>query len=495
MRSRALTAVLSAVLLLPLAGTAVATPTSPRIAWHACGDVGGECATIAVPIDWANPSGPKFDLAIGRRRATDPAHRIGVLFSAPGGPGGSGIDEYTLKNEIPADSVLYQRFDIVTWDPRGVKRSHEVQCDSALLEQAPTTFPDNEEQYRKLLAHNAKLGADCRAHTGPLFDHVDTVSAVRDLEAIRAALGEQTLSFYGVSYGTQVGQQYAELFGDRVRAMAIDSNMDHSMVSGAKYIETASADLEGSFTAFADWCARTANCPLHGTDVRKVWDGLLAKAEAGTLTDPKDGEEISSEALQSELMNAMYEPRKQWYGEADRLKSLNAGTPDKTTAAAKAKLTGNSYQAIWCEDWNWRVSGFSELKAYRDNAAKHAPRTKLSALWSDVTTCLGWPAKVVNPQHRLDVHGDPSILIVKGKYDVATPRAWNYAVAEQLDGAALLEYDGIGHGQFFNSSCVRAKVEEYLVTEQAPARGTRCAAVWPTTPPSAPAPITPIHSA
>ncbi|MFD9890866.1 alpha/beta hydrolase [Amycolatopsis sp. NPDC059027] len=471
------------MLLVPLAGIATATPAPSKVAWHACGDLGGECATVAVPTDWAMLSGPKFDLAIGRKRATDPAHRIGVLFAAPGGPGGSGIDSFVLKDEIPADSVLRRRFDIVTWDPRGVKRSREVQCDAGLLSQAPKNFPDNEKEYRELFAYNAKLGADCRAHTGPLFDHVDTASAVRDLDAIRAALGERQLSFYGASYGTQVGQQYAELFGDRIRAMVIDSNMDHSLTSAAKYIETASADQERSFTVFADWCERTTNCPLYGEDVRNIWDRLLARAEDGTLADPKNGEAISPEVLRAELMNAMYEPEKQWYGEAGRLLNLDAGPSYRTAASAGPVLSGNSYQAIWCEDWKWHVSGYPELKAYLDNAAKHAPHTKLSALWSDVTMCLGWPAKVVNPQHRLNVPDASSIVIVKGKYDVATPHAWNYAVAEQLEDAALLEYEGIGHGQFFTSTCVRAKVEDYLITTRPPEHGARCPAVWPATRP------------
>ncbi|QWF77437.1 alpha/beta hydrolase [Amycolatopsis sp. CA-230715] len=472
-----------------LTGALAAAPAgaapAPGPTWKACGGIGGECATVTVPVDWADPGGEKTEVAIGRVKASDPKHRIGVLFVAPGGPGVSGIDNYTLKAGLPDDSVLRQRFDIVTWDPRGVSRSHAVRCDAALLAKAPTTFPDTEQQYRDLVAYNGKLGADCRARTGALFDHVDTASAVRDLDAIRGALGEERLSFYGASYGTQVGQQYAELFPGRIRAMTIDSNMDHSLRSGGRYIETASEDLEGSFTAFADWCARTSGCALRGQDVREVWDDVLAKAEGGTLVDPKTGKAMTSEALQSELMNAMYHPEKTWYTEATRLQALAKGAPSDAAAVAKEDLAENSYQAIWCEDWQWRVHGYAELKSYRDAAARRAPHTRLSAFWSDVTSCLGWPAKVVNPQHRLSVRGAPTVLIVKGRYDVATPHAWNYAVADQLANSALLEYDGIGHGQYFNSRCVRDHVERYLLTTKTPDRGTRCAAVWPTTPPPA----------
>ncbi|MGW3960655.1 alpha/beta fold hydrolase [Amycolatopsis sp. NPDC005003] len=128
----------------------------------------------------------------------------------------------------------------------------------------PRQLPGQRKGILDLLAYNAELGADCRAHSGPVFDHADTLSAVRDLDAIRAALGEDKLSFYGASYGTQVGQQCAELFPTHLRAMTIDSNMDHSMTSAARYFATATADLEGAFNAFADWCARTANCALYG---------------------------------------------------------------------------------------------------------------------------------------------------------------------------------------------------------------------------------------
>ncbi|MDI5977398.1 alpha/beta hydrolase [Amycolatopsis magusensis] len=467
----ALTAVLA---LLPLAGVATA---APPVEWETCGGtVTGECATLEVPIDWADPAEGTFQLAIGRLPARDQAKRVGVLFVAPGGPGSSGIDRYTLNPGIPEDSVLRDRFDIVTFDQRGVKRSNEVRCTQALLDQRPADYPETQAEYEQLLDYNRRLGEDCRELTGAVFDHVDTESVVRDIDAIRAALGEEKLSFYGASYGTQVGQQYAELFGDRVRAMTIDSNMDHSITSGAKYLETASADLEGSFLAFADWCARTPDCALRGKNVRKVWTELHTKAEAGQLP-------VSAEQLRGELMNSMYAPEKQWFPLATRLRELAEGVESPAAPVEPVGETGqNSYQAIWCQDWKWDVRGVGELARYAERAAKVAPYTRISPFWSDVTSCLGWPSEARNPQHRLDVRDAPKILITKAKYDVATPRAWNYEVARQLRNAALLEYDGIGHGQFGRSTCVREQVETYLVALKTPAPGTRCAAVWPKSP-------------
>ena len=449
------------------------------IGWQECGtEVKGECASIPVPIDWADPGGAKFDLAIGRLPALDPAHRIGVLVVHPGGPGSSGIDRYITGRGIPDDSPLRQRFDIVSLDPRGVGKSHPVTCSKELVDQTPAEFPASEADYQALKDFNARLAKDCRQRTGPLFDHVDTTSAVRDVDAVRAALGERQISFFAISYGTQVGQQYAELFPNRIRAMAIDSNMDHSMTSAFDYMRTTTEDLEGSFLTFAGWCKRTPACSLHNEDVVALWDDLHARAEKGTLVDPKTGKTLGAEALRLEMFEDMYNPQ-DWFGLADRLQVLKGSA---LVATAAEETTTNPYPAIWCSDWSWKVDGFAELDRYRRTLARIAPHTKLSPFWSDVTSCLGWPFPAHNPQHRLDVHGAPTILVVTGKYDVATPREWNFAVAQQIRNSVLLQYDGVGHGQFRNSKCARGKIESYLIDRELPAYGTPCAPELPTRP-------------
>ena len=470
-----------------LAGTGEA---SAAPAWSPCQEgKPGECATVQVPVDWSNPKGEKLNVAIGRLRATEPEHRIGVLFVAPGGPGGSGIDLFVLGTNKLTTGELRKRFDVVTWDQRGVGRSNEVKCSAEVLSRRPGDFPANEQQYRNLLAYNAELGADCRKHTGPLFDHLDTGNVVRDLDAVRGALGEQKISLFGSSYGSQVAQQYAESFPARLRAVTIGSNLDHSITSAGHYVATATADLEGSFNAFADWCARTANCPLHGQDVHARWDALHARAEAGALTDPDNGQALSAEGLRGELLGAMFTPSSSWYAFATRLRSLAAGTktgPAATSGTtATEELGGNSYQAIWCEDWKWRVDGYRELRALRDQAAALAPHTKLSPFWNDIATCLGWPAQVSNPQHRLSISNAPKILIMTSSADVGAPHAWNVAVSQQIGNSVLLTYDGVGHGQYTLSSCARANVDRYLIDLVPPAPGTHCAAEYPTAPPAA----------
>ncbi|MFC7642468.1 alpha/beta fold hydrolase [Streptosporangium lutulentum] len=205
-----------------------------------------------------------------------------MLIAHPGGPGSSGIDPFILERVIPDSDPIRQYFDLVSLDPRGVGHSTQVVCSEDLVNRTPYTYPADEAEYRAFLRFNAELSRDCRERTGPLFDHVDTASAARDVDAIRVALGERRISLFAISYGTQVLQQYAELFPGNIRAMAIDSNIDHSITSAWQYLKTTTEDFEGSFLEFAKWCGETAACALHGRNVVDVWDGLHAKATAAT---------------------------------------------------------------------------------------------------------------------------------------------------------------------------------------------------------------------
>jgi hypothetical protein len=223
---------------------------------------------------------------------------------------------------------------------------------------------------------------------------------------------------------------------------------------------------------------------LHDKDTVAVWDDLHARAEAGTLIDPDTGSPLGAEALRVEMFSDMYDPT-DWFALAERLDRL-AGQPAVSTAAAPAEETvPNSYPAIWCSDWSWKVRSFGELNLYRRLLERVAPHTRLSPFWSDVTSCLGWPTRAGNPQHRLAVRGAPTILLVKAKFDVATPHEWNLAVSRQIRNSVLLRYDGVGHGQFRNSVCARGYIENYLIGLRLPAQETHCAPEFPTEPAAA----------
>ncbi|MBQ1013689.1 alpha/beta fold hydrolase, partial [Micromonospora sp. M51] len=201
---------LTAAGLTPASPAAARPQPAPTIDWRPCAaDASAECGTLSLPVDWNRPRGERFDLSLARRVA-NPATRQGALVFGPGGPGDSGVDRVVNGSSRFSDD-LRARFDIVSFDPRGTGGSHPVICARDLLARQPQLIAD-QAQFDAVLADNALLRADCRARTGALYDHVDTTSAARDLDAVRAALGERQLTFHGSSYGTLLGQRYAELY-------------------------------------------------------------------------------------------------------------------------------------------------------------------------------------------------------------------------------------------------------------------------------------------
>jgi pimeloyl-ACP methyl ester carboxylesterase len=428
------------------------------------GDPTAQCGSLSVPVDWSRPHGPRFDLAVARRPATDPAARIGSLVFGPGGPGDSGVDRVvTGPGRFSAE--LRRKFDVVSFDPRGVGRSKPVVCSAELLAQRPAPVLASQADFDATLAFNRRLRADCRARTGPVFDHADTLSTVRDLDAIRAALGERTLTFHGSSYGTLLGEQYAEAFPGRVRAIVLESVVDHSVGTRA-FLATQAVAGQDSFDEFVAWCGRTAGCALHGRDVRAVWADLLARADRGELGDrgatPFD--------LVVTAHRGFYGP-----GYADlarKLAAMSAGGPPQLVSLPPLVT------AAFCADWSLPVRDYREYAAHLRRLAALAPDLRYPAAVFAVTACLGTPVR--NPQHRLEVRHTPPLLLINSVHDPASGYNWATNVAGQLgDRAVLVRYDGWGHGVYTRSACTTEVVDRYLVAGVLPAPGTSCPAVEP----------------
>jgi pimeloyl-ACP methyl ester carboxylesterase len=451
------------------------------------------CGTITLPVDWSNPGGATFELALAKRPADDPAASKGPLFINPGGPGGSGVSMALAATSRFSPEIL-RSFDIIGFDPRGVARSHPVVCSAGALSQpGETILPRSRAQYDALVKFNRQLAADCRQHTGPLYDHVDSISVARDVDAVRAALGADKLNWYGASYGTLMGQMYAELFPHRIRSMVNDGNMDHSLGTW-RFLLSESHFAEDAFQQFVDWCGKSTNCALHGQDVSKVFTELLAKADAGILVDPADGSKVSTWYLLD--LTQFFFSRPRWVQLGQYLSSLHTGTRSAAVRTARAEFTAARQRAVpaakltaaaaelvedvrpqFCQDWSLPIHGFTELDALYRASVKVAPRMRASVVaLQSMTQCIGWPGKVNNPQHTLKVEGAPTILMMNGLHDAATGYAWAVNARRQLRDAVLVTYEGSGHVVYHRTACTRGAADNYFLNLTVPAPDTRCAA-------------------
>ncbi|MFI6642592.1 alpha/beta hydrolase [Streptomyces sp. NPDC050504] len=444
--------------------------------WAPCGDPakpGAECASLSVPVDWADPDGPRLDLAVARRKATGPGARVGSMVFGPGGPGDSGV-ETVVRRAGRFSPEVRRRFDVVSFDPRGVGRSNPVVCSDDLLAERPSPRLRSQADFEATLKYNERLRADCRARTGPVFEHLDTAQTVRDLDALRAALGEPKLTFHGSSYGTLIGAQYAETHPGRVRAMVLESVMDHSVATTRAFLRAEAASAQDSFREFVKWCGVAPDCALHGRDVRHVWQGLLARAGRGELADPaRPGVSLSS----SDLVNKVAF-RKFYQADYALLATAIAGMEASEPLSASPTTTAPLPSAVpvFCSDWHLPVRDYREYASLVATMGATAPDLPYLLPIQMVAACLGAPT--ANPQHRLDVRGAPPILLSNALHDPATGHPWAVSVARQLGrGGVLLTYEGHGHGSVTSGPCMEGAVDGYLVRLAVPPRGTSCPAV------------------
>ncbi|WP_127504344.1 alpha/beta hydrolase [Actinoplanes solisilvae] len=522
----------AAILTLLLLAFGAATPAQARaaaITWATCPEDGQvQCGSMKVPADWSKPGGPAITLTMARRPATDRAARLGVLLVNPGGPGGSAVD-FTLNSTF--GEQVRKRFDIVGVDPRGVGRSSPVLCSLDLIDAKPSSLIETEQQYAATIDHNRKLAADCASRSGPVFGHTGTDNVIRDYDAVRSALGENKISFYGASYGTLIGLGYARSHPDRLRALVLDSVMDHSADVGRFLTEETDA-AQDSFAEFMKWCRRDARCILRDQDIPELWASAIAKARAGRLPNPYDPpSKLTVGDLLLAAFAAFYEP--QWYSFAYYLRDVTTppasaaptapvptavptvpvptavptvpvptapatAVPAKhgpaapvlptpaartaTTPAPQVDLIDYSFSSVICADWNLSVTGFPDLRRGLEALSVRAPQMLASPLaLNAIAACVGLPTPATNPQHPpAPIPGLGPVLLVNARHDPATSYAWARNVATRLGPAAsLLTYDGWGHVAYGKSSCVSGLVDKYLLNPAPLPANTACPAVEP----------------
>ena len=454
--------------------TDAATASSTfRVTWTACPTpTAARCGTLQVPVDWSKPRGAQTTVALARRPAGDPAHRVGTLFFNAGGPG-DGAAYYVVDAEQVFSATLLARFDIVGLDPRATGYNSPIRCDG-MQSLTPTTtlFPRSAREFEALRRHNRELGLGCLRETGALAAHIDTVSVARDHEALRIALGVDQVSWLGLSYGTQVAANYAELYPRRARAMVLDSALEHSLPEVVQVADEV-ISVEDSFNRFARWCDTAPTCALRGQDVGAVFDRLVADADkhpipvAGALR-PVTGEDIRMKVPEMLTFKepSIHGPDLSWAGLSRALaRAVEGDAASFMLAPAGVDLSELSFLAIGCMEYVPQIHTYAQMRQRIQMGRQLAPHLQGASYTWWVNACIGWPIPVANPPRLLNVTGVPT-LIVHSVHDPSDPYKWAHSLAAQIKGSDILTRTGDGHTSYHSSPCARAAADQYLIRPQ-----------------------------
>jgi pimeloyl-ACP methyl ester carboxylesterase len=487
-----------------------ATPNVPVLSWRPCDD-GFECATATVPLDYEHPAERTISLALIRQPATDPGRRIGSLFLNNGGPGNSPVDfvRTDMRGVVPAD--VQARFDVVGFDPRGVGASTPIRCFADADEQQAffgplPAFPVGAKEERAYLKAMAELGRRCEAGNGTLLAHVSTANVARDMDLLRRAVGDQQLTYAGYSYGTFLGNTYANLFPGKVRALLLDGVLDpvgYTTGSGplAKLIPFSARVGSAETTAdalhvFLDSCqAHPDTCAFAAPDTRGKFDAMLERlrrdgpvtveTSPGPLT-PGGPVTVSYAFIVDGLRGALQFPPI-WPDLAALYEQLDQATPAPSAAGTAASAApaavseGDGYDnsreallAVTCsETVNPAVPALWPVTARVADA--FVPYFGADWTWLSAP-CATWPVhdggRYSGPFTAATAH---PVLFVNLTHDAASNPANAATTAARLPGSRLLLVDGVGHPSFVApSACRDAAVATYLVDLVLPAAGTTC---------------------
>lgn len=466
--------------------------------WKDCRD-GLQCATLRVPLDWSKPGGATISLAVIRKPATGPDRRIGSVLFNPGGPGEPGTT--FLRDLLGADRMpngLDQRFDVVSWDPRGTGDSAGVACQTADQLAAPDPDPtiDSPADVQAVRAEAARLLAGCKARASAQLSFVGTRNTVRDLDALRAALGDRKLTYVGYSYGTTIGQVYAEMYPAKIRAMVLDGVTTIGRDPVVDTYEQARS-FEKTFGAFLDDCASSAACPFGNGNPRAAFTALVAKLESGTrlpadytLPDP-GGTPLQRRGtagigeLYTAVAVTLY-ARDQWTTLQQALAAAANGQGNlllylrdlyegrQEDGSWNHLLDANS--AISCADQSLRPPDADGDDSLRTTWGKELPL--LGAVFATGTPgCFGFPAarEPLTPVRSGSIRGVAPIVVVGATGDPATPYAQAVALQKLIPASVLVTWESADHTAYGRgSSCLDDPLTTYLEALTPPPAGLRC---------------------
>lgn len=477
---------------------ATSTPTGEDVAanlrpfyeqqldWSGC-ENGMQCATATAPMDWENPESGEIELELVRKSAGgDP---IGSLLVNPGGPGASGFEFVSQSVDYAADARLQDNFDIVGFDPRGVSRSTPVQClEPEEMDEYLYGIADGErgsdEWIAEVTASAKTFGSACAENTGESLEFVDTVSAARDLDLLRAILGDKKLNYLGYSYGTFLGATYAELYPEKTGRLVLDGAIDPSS-SNYEVNETQAKGFESALTAYLDDCIGASDCPFTGTSDKALTTiGDLLASVGETPITSEDGRQLGSNTLLTAIIYPLYSPEQGWpllsemfadvmNGNAEYAMSFADAYNGREADGTYADNSTEAFNAYNCLDYTYDDDP-ARMAAEAEQLAEAAPVMGPYFSYGDIG-CSNWPYTDGAERDEIHAEGAAPILVIGTTNDPATPYIWAESLAEQLESGVLVTYEGEGHtGYNKGSSCVNDVVDDYLINGTVPKADPKC---------------------
>lgn len=465
-----------------------ASAAASGLQWTTC-DSSFRCATLDVPADYAKPQDGSISLSVVELPATSRAAKGDIVLN-PGGPGASGV-QFLTQSATSFPAALRRSFNLVSFDPRGVGSSDPVRCSGAAgirsliaLNPAPVTA----SQIHTVVTGVKAFVRSCEQHTAKIvLDNVSTLDTARDLDRLRAALGQRRLNYFGFSYGTYIGELYVKLFPDRVRAMVLDGVVDPALSTTASDLQQA-VGFERELDDFYRWCPTNRTCTKElSSDPKATFDALLSRFEHGETVPahlaPQYGGtvHVGYGIFLTAIASALY-AQQEWPDLARTIYDAvhHSGALAAALAYSYAGLQPDgtfsnmlaANNAINCED-SPAPTSVGAYPALARAMGKAAPVFGPSEAWGTLS-CTYWPVHPTAGPAPIVNRGKDPILVVGSTGDPATPYSGAQHVAVELKNAELLTRTGTGHTAYLFSSCIRTWTDRYLETLALPPKGTVC---------------------
>ncbi|HYN68529.1 MAG TPA: alpha/beta hydrolase [Ornithinibacter sp.] len=460
---------------------------SQQLDWTDC--EGAQCATLEVPVDYENPRGDTIELALSKVPARKSSARIGSLVVNPGGPGGSGVD-YAKAADFIVGKKVRDAYDVVGFDPRGVGRSAPIDCltDTELdtfLGSDPT--PDDAAEEEAFAATARGFAEACGTKAGPLLEHVSTADAARDMDVLRAALGEEKLTYLGKSYGTFLGTTYADLFPKQVGRMVLDGVVAPDLTPEELNLGQAKG-FERATREWAAFCVEQGDDCALGNSVDEVMTGLrtfLGSVDASPL--PRTGDNAVPRLTEGwaslGIAAAMYD-QGAWQTLVDAMRDGVGGDGTALMQLANqyadrnpgGQYAGNIMEVIYAVNCLDKADGDDPVERRRlaEESLAEAPTWGPFLMWSSLP-CGFWPVEATGTPEKVSAEGADPVVVIGTTRDPATPYEWAVRLRDQLADAALITFDGDGHTAYTRSNeCVDDAVDAYYVEGTMPEDGLRC---------------------